>query len=232
MSNDQTVWIHNTRQRIHSINTKMDTILTALHWNRDDLKQWYSEEQEKLVCPHDERHVIPQSQWQKHAEHCLAKKQNQPPPPPPRADHQQEQKRKKQSTSKTKRIGGRLPSSARYFYSQAPCVISFTNDQSSVQRGPHVHPIVPGVDYAELANSIRAQHDIPSVLNVHDFLQNEEQETLEDEEHNKKEDGAEDQKERDFIKRRRKTYRVKVSKHRSATETQRELVQAYMKEFQ
>ncbi|KAG2227712.1 hypothetical protein INT45_004754 [Circinella minor] len=185
MDNNE-AWVQNTRQRVKSINAQIDTILNTLKWNRDDLKQWYSKEQEKLVCPHDQRHVLPRSKWQVHAEQCLAKKQNnQPPPPRPKG-------------------------------------------------GAHVYPLVPSVDYATLANSIRAQHGLPSVARVQDFQQD--QETLE---HDQDDDGDDDDddeqtKERDStgIKRRRKTYRVKVSKHRSATEVQRQLVHGYMHEFQ
>lgn len=70
----------------------------------------------------------------------------------------------------TKRCS-RLPSSARYFYTRAPCVVSFTNDVQSVEGGAHVHPMVPSVDYATLANSIRARHNLPSMARVQDFQQ-------------------------------------------------------------
>ncbi|KAI7859953.1 hypothetical protein BDC45DRAFT_495373 [Circinella umbellata] len=225
MDNNE-AWVQNTRQRVKSINAQIDTILNTLKWNRDDLKQWYSEEQEKLVCPHDQRHVIPRSKWQVHAEQCLAKKQNnQPPPPRPSQMHKGKQKKK---------IRGRLPSSVRYFYTQAPYVVSFTNDIQPVEGGAHVYPLAPSVDYASLANSIRAQHNLPSVARVQDFQQD--QETLEHDQDDDGDgdDGDEQTKERDSIgiKRRRKTYRVKVSKHRSATEVQRQLVHGYMHEFQ
>ncbi|KAI9497416.1 hypothetical protein BDB00DRAFT_622712 [Zychaea mexicana] len=164
-----------------------------------------------------------------------------------------------------------LPSSVRYFYTQAPCIVSFSNERQ-VPGGAHVvqqHPLVnnnDGVgtttDYAALANSIRAQHDIPSVPRVHDLfafdeeVQEDNNGTLDHHENHRAKrrkdsnvregisdsgDGAGDggcddqqqqqQEQRDY-RRRRKTYRVKVSKHRSATEIQRQLVQAYMQEFE
>ena len=49
MDNANEAWIQNTRQRVKSINTKIDTILNNLKWNRDDLRQWYSEVPKKKV---------------------------------------------------------------------------------------------------------------------------------------------------------------------------------------
>lgn len=82
-------------QRIAAINDKIDSILAALHWDRQDLKNWYiqvgcrcqvseevysfahveQEQRECVSCPFDRRHLVPRDGQESHLRKCMEKHQ-------------------------------------------------------------------------------------------------------------------------------------------------------------
>ncbi|KAJ8660501.1 hypothetical protein O0I10_003959 [Lichtheimia ornata] len=195
-------------QRIAAINDKIDSILAALHWDRQDLKNWYIQEQRECVsCPFDRRHLVPRDGQESHLRKCMEK-------------HQKD--------------GGarrKLPSSARYFYAHAPAVVSFQTDatvedqQKRNAQGVLVYPLSDDSS-VRFARELRIKYNRPDPGpgNIHDMTQEEgdKADTMTDEQSSS---GPR------AIKRRPKTYRVKVTKQRTAIEVQRQLVQAYMQEL-
>ncbi|KAI8143417.1 hypothetical protein BJV82DRAFT_610341 [Fennellomyces sp. T-0311] len=132
MENDP--WIQTTRQRIATINARIDELLSTLQWDRNDLKRWNAEQRQKSTYSHNEaRHDILVDKLETSSKESFSKRQSK----------------------KT------LPSSARFFYTHAPLVLSFS-DQQPVQGGAHVHPMIPATNYASLAKAIRAQQGLPA----------------------------------------------------------------------
>ncbi|KAI7883113.1 hypothetical protein K492DRAFT_185386 [Lichtheimia hyalospora FSU 10163] len=193
-------------QRIDAINQKIDSILAALHWNRQDLKDWYTKEQDECVsCPYDRRHMVPRDRHRSHVRKCMEK-------------HQYGSGARK-----------KLPSSARYFYAHAPAVVSFQTDatvedqQKCTAQGVLVYPLSDDSS-VHSARELRIKYNRPDPGpgDIHDMTQDDKSDTTTTEQ------SSSDPR---AIKRRPKTYRVKVTKQRTAIEVQRQLVQAYMQEL-
>ncbi|CDS02921.1 hypothetical protein LRAMOSA00323 [Lichtheimia ramosa] len=122
-----------------------------------------------------------------------------------------------------------LPSSARYFYSQAPAVVSFQTDATVEDQQKHnaqgvlVYPLSDDSS-TRFAHELRIKHNRPDPGpgDIQDMTQED------DRSDTMTEQSSSDPR---AIKRRPKAYRVKVTKQRTAIEVQRQLVQAYMQEF-
>ncbi|KAI9322204.1 hypothetical protein BX666DRAFT_588810 [Dichotomocladium elegans] len=160
------------QEKLQALQQHIDTILETLSWNRDEIKQWYTEEQtHKTQCAFDDRHYVPRDKLAQHEKQC-----------------QDKQLRMKDRQPK-------LPSSLKYFYKYPP-----RENQEATAVEPLDHP----------SNDLGNDEDTYAGDPLLD----------------KSSSGERD------IKRRPKTYRVRVTKHRRPIEVQRQLVQAYMQEFQ
>ncbi|CAO3611561.1 unnamed protein product [Mucor hiemalis] len=215
-------------KKIETANDKINDILQKLGWTREELITWHNDRKRLQTCPFNKRHVVPEQAMKEHYRSCLLKSRG----------------------AKTVKKGKESESSL-FFYKQSPSVVSFVVNnrlgehkniidttllQHQQQQTQHYYvkelePIQSITEKCQaydqviqrsnqLQNDHHQHHRIANLKEI-DSLVLEKQKRKKSQLHNEREQ---------LNKRRRKQYRVKV-KMNTATEIQKELINAYMQEY-
>lgn len=213
-------------KKIETANDKINAILQKLDWTREELVAWHNGRKRLQICPFNKRHVVPEKSMREHYRVCLLKSRG----------------------AKTAKKAKKSKSSL-FFYKQSPSVVSFVVNNSLEEhkniidttllhqqqtQNYYVKELEPIQSITErcqaydqviqrsnqLQKDHHPHHSIANLKEI-DSLVLEKQKRKKNELHNEREQ---------LNKRRRKQYRVKV-KMNTATEVQKELINAYMQEY-
>ncbi|KAI9027127.1 hypothetical protein CLU79DRAFT_740408 [Phycomyces nitens] len=231
--------LQEAKKRLAKADKAFDAILTSLGWDRKNVKQWQEAQVKLKTCPFNHRHRVPAASFKAHSRSCLLKSRgirgisNEPAPP-----------------------------SSLFYYQKAPFVVSFVDQDTqpdTAGNGYAVYPLpvscsrpptafealeptpmsVPARD-REYVECVRKAQEIRQRSQVKhlDFDRAGFEQVVEkakqlqgQKEAQTNEVSASHLAENRDYRRRPKAYRVSLTQ-RTPTQIQRQLVQAYMQDFE